>query len=104
MEFVVECRYQYRAFGGVEWTDWYIVSSKHIPEEEIKAVLKEYSTFTKSTDRITKLKHEYRAKDAAEYEREYQQFLERVEYKKKDFATIKRIKKPWKRKKKVINE
>lgn len=93
--FVIECRYQFRAHEGVVWTDWFVSDSHHIPEDKIKAALKAAKESSANTDKVTKLKHEYREKDADEYEREYIEYLKHVEECKKDFATIKRIKKPW---------
>ena len=93
--FVIQCRYEYRKRGGVEWTDWFVIDSTHRSLEETKAELKNLKELTKATDRITKLKHEYREYDAETYENEYNEYLKHVEEAKNDFATIKRMKKPW---------
>ena len=94
-EFVIECRYQFRSRNGVEWTNWFVSDAKRIPESEIKDALKLSKDFSSNTDKVTKLKHEYRALDADEYEMRQAKFLEHVEECKKDFATIKKMKKPW---------
>ena len=101
-EFVVQCRYEYRTFGGKCWTEWFVVDSNHYPESSIKGVIKEYINNTKQTDKVTKLKHEYRFYDADAYEKEYKKFLADVEVAKEEFAKIPRMKKPWKRKKKKV--
>lgn len=94
-EFVIECRYQYREREGIVWTDWFVYDSTHIPEADAKEALKSLKKLTETTDRITKLKHEYRLKDADEFEQEHIEFLKRVEEAKADFKTIKKMKKPW---------
>ena len=94
-EFVIECRYEFRSREGVKWTEWFVCDTQHIPENELKDALKALKESSKNTDKVTKLKHEYRELDADEYERRYQNFLKDVEEKKKDFATIKKMKKPW---------
>ena len=94
-EFVVECRYQHRSREGVVWGKWFVCDNKHFPEADIKNVLKQYKESSANTDKVTKLKHEYRELDADVYEQQYLEFLKRVEEAKKDFATIKKMKKPW---------
>ena len=101
-EFVIQCRYEYRSFNGVCWTEWFVVDSNHYTENSVKDAIKNYAATTKQTDRITKLKHEYRQYDAGTYEKEYIKLLSDVEVAKEEFAKIPRMKKPWKRKKKKV--
>ena len=84
--FVIECRYEYRSRNGIVWTDWFVCDSTHVPEDRIKETIKELKESSKNTDKVTKLRHEYRELDANEYERRYEEFLKEVEAKKKDFA------------------
>lgn len=95
MEYVVKSRYQYRSRDGIVWSDWFVCDNKHVDEKDIKDVLKQYKESSVHTDKITKLKHEFDIMDADIYEQEYKEFLDSVEAAKKDFATIKKIKKPW---------
>ena len=94
-EFVIECRYQFRYRDGVKWTNWFVSDTKHIPEDQLKNAIKLLKEASANTDKVTKLKHEYREKDAEEYEKEYEEFLKRVNEAKEDFAKIKKMKKPW---------
>ena len=94
-EFVIECRYEFRSREGIKWTEWFVCDIRHIAEADIKDAMKALKESSKNTDKVTKLKHEYRELDADEYERRYQNFLKDVEEKKKDFATIKKMKKTW---------
>lgn len=94
-QYVIRCRYQHRAHEGVVWTDWFVWESNYIPEDRIKEALKAARDDSAQTDKITKLKHEYEAYPAEQYEIDCIETQKRVEAAKADFATIKRMKKPW---------
>lgn len=69
MEYVVQCRYEFRAAANeVKWTSWFAVSAKKYSEAEIDDVIAELNKATADMDRRTHLKHEYRKYDAAVYE------------------------------------
>lgn len=64
----LRCRYQHWGKTGIEWTDWFLQSSgvgmicktrDKDGEQKIKELIKEMKQSTASTDKITKLKHEY---------------------------------------------
>lgn len=103
-EYIIQCRYEWRSFNGVVWTDWFVSDSTRYSEDSIKVALKREKDNSKNTDKVTKLNHEYRAYDADLYDEEYKQLLINIEKAKEEFAKIPRMKKPWKRKKKKIEK
>ena len=88
----IETRYEYISKDGKVWSDWYVMIH---PTEDAEERLKAVKAMSVSTDKITKLKHEYRLKDEETYNEEFIKKKKKVEEHKKDFASIVPMKKPW---------
>ena len=58
--FRVECRYEYRARDGKQWTTWFAIGGCRETEEDAKELIDFNKTQYGDIDRRTKLKHEYR--------------------------------------------
>lgn len=58
----IKCRYQFWGNNGVEWTNWFndCTTGSFNTEEEAKTILENLKESTKNTDKITKLKHEFK--------------------------------------------
>lgn len=95
MNYVIRCRYQYISSCGIVWTDWYVWDCNYNTEDEANEKLKEARQNTIITDKKTKLKHEYEKYPVEKYEADVKKFKEDLEAAKADFATIKKMKKPW---------
>lgn len=101
-EYIIQCRYEWKSNRGVVWTDWFVYDTKRYGEDAIETALKTERDKSKTVDKVTKLKHEFRKYDADTYDNDYKELLIDVEKAKEDFAKIPRMKKPWKRKRKKI--
>lgn len=56
MKQIIECRYEYISSSeGKKWTKWF-----KLPFVVANVTIKDLENSSKETDRITKLKHEYR--------------------------------------------
>lgn len=95
-EYIIQCRYEWRSSNGTVWTNWFAYDTTRYPDSSIKAVLKDAQNVIKNIDKVSKLKHEYRAYDADVYEHEYLQLVEDAKIAEEEFKKIPRMKKPWK--------
>lgn len=66
-KYVIECRYEYVALGGKEWTKWFIEDSTPRTQEETEEKIKLNKANCAEIDKKTKLKHEYRARLHSDY-------------------------------------
>lgn len=60
MVYSIFCRYEYIGNNGKQFTDYYRYGETFNNEEDVKKKIKELIDSTKSIDKITKLKHEYK--------------------------------------------
>ncbi len=60
MVYAIFCRYEYLGKNGKTFTKFFKIDNNYQMEDEVKERIKELKEFSKSCDRITKCKHEFK--------------------------------------------
>lgn len=93
--YVIKQRYEFLARGGVKWTNWHVIDSEPRNSKDTDMRISELCEKIKPCDHITKLRHEYAKMTYEDYEDAHRKRVLDAEEARKDFDTIKKIKRPW---------